>query len=42
MVKAMNDKKVNDAEQARSALLSYANDGLKGLDTLKPFEGDPS
>lgn len=42
MVKAMNDKKVNDVEQARSALLSYANEGLKGLDTLKPFEGDPS
>jgi len=42
MVKAMNDKKVNDAEQARSALLSFANDGLKSLDTLKPFEGDPS
>jgi hypothetical protein len=42
MVKAMNDKKVNDIEQARSALLSYANEGLKGLDTLKPFENDPS
>jgi hypothetical protein len=42
MVKAMNDKKVNDAEQARSALLSYANEGLKELDTIKPFEGDPS
>jgi hypothetical protein len=42
MVKAMNDKKVNDVEQARSALLSYANEGLKGLDTVKPFEGDPS
>ena len=42
MVKAMNDKKVNDIEQARSALVSYANEGLKGLDTLKPFEGDPS
>lgn len=42
MVKAMNDKKVNDVEQSRSALLSYANEGLKALDTLKPFEGDPS
>ncbi len=42
MVKAMNDKKVNDLEQARSALLSFASEGLKGLDTVKPFEGDPS
>jgi hypothetical protein len=42
MVKAMNDKKVNDIEQARSALLSYATEGLKGLDTVKPFEGDPA
>ena len=42
MVKAMNALKVNDAEQARSALLSYANEGLKDLDTIRPFEGDPS
>jgi len=42
MVKAMNNQKVNDAEQARNALLSYANEGLKSLDTVKPFEGDPS
>jgi len=42
MTEAMNNKKVNDVEQARSALLSYANEGLKGLDTVKPFEGDPS
>ena len=42
MVKAMNDKKVNDMEQARSALLSFAGEGLKGLDTIKPFEGDAS
>jgi hypothetical protein len=42
MVKAMNDKKVNDVEQARSALLGYANEGLRELDTTKPFEGDPS
>ena len=40
MVKAMNDKKVNDIEQARSALASYAAQDLKSLDTLKPFEGD--
>jgi hypothetical protein len=42
MVQAMNNKKVNDVEQSRSALLQYATEGLKVLDTLKPFEGDPS
>ncbi|HTI07175.1 MAG TPA: hypothetical protein VL832_01430 [Puia sp.] len=42
MVQAMNNKKVNDVEQSRSALLQYANEGLKVLDTLKPFESDPS
>jgi hypothetical protein len=42
LVKAMNDKKVNDMEQARSALSSYAVQGLKDLDTIKPFEGDAS
>jgi hypothetical protein len=42
MVKAMNNQKVNDAEQARNALTSYANEGLKSLDTIRPFEGDPS
>ncbi|HTS44024.1 MAG TPA: hypothetical protein VMH01_06480 [Puia sp.] len=42
MVTAMNNKKVNDIEQARSALLRYANEGLAALDTTKPFESDPS
>lgn len=42
LVEAMNAKKVNDVEQARSALLSYANEGLKGLDTLRTFENDGS
>lgn len=42
MVKAMNDQKVNDAEQARNALLGFANEGLKAIDTVKPFEGDAS
>jgi hypothetical protein len=42
MVKAMNDKKVNDMEQARNALSSYAAEGLKSLDTVKPYEGDAS
>lgn len=42
LVKAMNDKKVNDMEQARNALSTYAVQGLKDLDTVKPFEGDAS
>ena len=42
MVKAMNNKKVNDMEQARNALSGYAAQGLKDLDTVKPFEGDPA
>jgi len=42
MVTAMNNKKVNAVEQARSAMLQYATEGLKSLDTLKPFENDPS
>jgi hypothetical protein len=41
LVTAMNAKKTGDMEQARSALSSYAADGLKGLDTVKPYEGDP-
>lgn len=42
MTTAMNNKKVNDVEQARNALLRYANEGLKGVDTLKSFNNDPS
>jgi len=42
MVTAMNNKKVNDVEQSRNSLLRFANDGLKGIDTLKSFNGDPS
>jgi hypothetical protein len=42
VTKALNDKKVNDVEQSRSALISYAKEGLQSLDTLKPFDGDPS
>jgi hypothetical protein len=42
MVTAMNNKKVNAVEQARSAMSQYATEGLKSLDTLKPFENDPS
>lgn len=42
MIKAMNDKKVSDIEQARNALDGYAKEGMQALDTLKTFEGDPS
>ena len=42
MVKAMNDKKISDVEQARSALSGFVTEGLKSLDTLKAFDGDPS
>jgi hypothetical protein len=42
MVTAMNNKKVNDVEQTRNALLRYANEGLKGVDTLKSFNNDPT
>jgi hypothetical protein len=42
MVTAMNNKKVNDVEQSRNSIIRYATDGLKGLDTLKSFNGDPS
>jgi hypothetical protein len=42
LIEAMNAKKLNDVEQARSALLSYATQGLKGLDTLRTFENDGS
>lgn len=42
LVKAINAKKIKEAEQARNALISYATEGLTGLDTLKNFEGDGS
>lgn len=42
MVKAMNDKKISDMEQARSALSRYAAEGLKSLDTLRVFQADPA
>jgi len=41
-IKAMNNKKVNDIEQARNAIIRYANEGLQSLDTIKSFENDPS
>jgi len=42
IVKAMNNQKLNDVEQARNALIRYADEGMVALDTLKTFEGDPS
>jgi hypothetical protein len=42
MVTAMNNKKVNDVEQSRSSLLRFADEGLKTLDTMKAFNGDPT
>jgi hypothetical protein len=40
--KAMDTKKVTAIEQARTALISYAKEGMVALDTLKNFDGDPS
>ncbi len=42
LTKALNSHKLNDAEQARNALITYADEGLKALDTLKSFDGDAS
>ncbi len=39
---AMNKKDLINIEQARTALISYANEGLKALDTLRTFQGDPA
>lgn len=40
--KAIEAKKVNEIEQARAALLQYAVEGLKALESMKNFEGDPT
>lgn len=42
ITEAMNNKKVNDLEQGRSALIRYASEGLSALDSLKHFNGDAS
>lgn len=39
---AANKNKLNEIEQSRNALATFANEGLAVLDTLKHFEGDPS
>lgn len=40
MHKALQSKKVNDAEQARNSLIKYAKEGMIVLDTMKVFNGD--
>lgn len=42
LVAAMDAKKVNEVEQTRSALLQYAKEGQKALDTLQTFNNDPT
>lgn len=39
---AINNKNLANIEQSRNALIAYADEGLKALDTLKSFEGDAS
>ena len=41
-IKALNNKKVNDVEQARNSVIRYAKEGMLALDTTKPFENDPT
>lgn len=42
LTEAMNAQKLNDVEQSRNALISYANEGLLALDSLKAYDGDAS
>jgi hypothetical protein len=42
IVKALNAGKITEAEQGRNSLISFANEGLSGLDSLKSFDGDPA
>lgn len=42
IVKYMNAGKLTEIEQGRNSLIRFANEGLKGLDSLKSFAGDPS
>jgi hypothetical protein len=42
MNKAIKNNKINDIEQARNAVITFAKEGMEGLDTLKNFAGDPS
>lgn len=42
MNKAIQSSKVNDIEQARNAVINYADEGIKSLASVKGFEGDLS
>lgn len=42
ITKALNLGKIAEAEQGRSSLLRYADEGLQSLDTLKNFKNDAS
>lgn len=42
MIEALNGNNINAAEQLRSAMLKYAEEGLQRLDTTKGFNGDKS
>lgn len=44
VIESLNKKKLNDAEQARNALIKYANEGFSSLDgsSLSSFDNDPA
>lgn len=42
IIDAINHKNLNNMEQARNALASYAKGGMAALDSLQNFEGDTS
>ena len=42
LIKALEKKNLNNIEQSRNALISYANEGLAAIDTLEEFQGDHS
>jgi len=39
---AIGKKNITKVEQARSALIKYATDGVTGLDSLATYDGDPA
>jgi len=42
ITEAIKAKKPNDIEQGRTALLQCSIDGMKQLDSIKDFDGDPA
>lgn len=42
LTKALKEKKINDAEQARISVIKYANEGLAELEKIPVFQGDGS